>query len=290
VRDRSTRYGRIWGGCRGFTLVELLVVVGIVALLLAVLLPALVAAQRSARTLQCASNVRQISGALLNYAADNDGRFPVNAGSRFWYAASTIGPYLTDKLLEWNGSPMQAPGVGGGVLVCPEDAVDGAWRSYAMNIWASSLVDNVAAPPDRGRIWSPHNRQGSSMILVTEGWCHNQFTEASGTRWFYPRPTVGAASQYPGDRFGAGSGLPMPMSVKGFATTTKVKGELTFYRHRSAGQTGTVVSPNGRINIGYGDGHVALKSLEELADPVDGRSTFDSLWSPIDRDIERPSE
>lgn len=37
--------------------------------------------------------------------------------------------------------------------------------------------------------------------------------------------------------------------------------------------------PIGRINIGYADGHVELKSNRQLVDPLTGVSTLDSLWS-----------
>jgi type II secretory pathway pseudopilin PulG len=69
-----------------FTLVELLVVIGIIAVLMAILLPALSAVKRVAQRVVCGSNLAGIGKAMLLYANDQEGDFPRGGGSASLWA------------------------------------------------------------------------------------------------------------------------------------------------------------------------------------------------------------
>src|SRR5688500_8405133 len=65
-----------------FTLVELLVVIGIIAILISILIPALNRARMSANDVKCKSNMRQLVQAALLFAAEHKGQLPGNHNDR----------------------------------------------------------------------------------------------------------------------------------------------------------------------------------------------------------------
>src|SRR5690348_4724779 len=115
--------------CAGFTLVELLVVIALIAVLASLLLPALSKTKEAGRTAVCGSNIRQLAIAAAAYSLDNRGILPdflqwLHALPRD-LSTGKLYPYLTSKQ----------------VYLCPTDKVAIAAKSantnrtfsYAMN-------------------------------------------------------------------------------------------------------------------------------------------------------------
>jgi prepilin-type N-terminal cleavage/methylation domain-containing protein len=87
----------------GFTLVELLVVIGIIALLISILLPALSRARFQARLVACSSNLHQIGLATFEYCADNKDRLPCRFRDGFAAMSEVPGGRADDFCyLAWN--------------------------------------------------------------------------------------------------------------------------------------------------------------------------------------------
>jgi prepilin-type N-terminal cleavage/methylation domain-containing protein/prepilin-type processing-associated H-X9-DG protein len=273
VKNGKHNLGRIGLHSSGFTLIELLIVVAVIATLIAILTPTIALMRNQARITQCASNLRQIAMGLQAYATSSGDMYPPNMNSaapgQYWYDARRAGRFLGDNLRTAMGTP------GGGVLICPADP--GAERSYSMNLWASGTIDPyyLSSSPPRGRLWRASSSGAASLILVTEAW---SYLGSENWGWFAP-PTIGYAGTSAGVRFGAGSGITPPMSAGRWGM---VNSELSFMRHRPLHTSATGTLPQGQINIAYADGHVQLRSNDDLVSGTTGMSTGDSAWYPGD--------
>lgn len=264
-----------------FTLAELLVVIGVIGLLVALLLPALAAARRAARTTQCASNLRQIAMALVAYSNNSRGFFPPNSLeiNQLWFQKPILGSYLPSPI------PMSDDTLAGGVLVCPDDTED-AGRSYAMNTFGSSYVssfvrDDLASAHPKGKLFHFGVKYSSQIILLGDSWSELDFTTTSGATVYTAQALFGWIGDTPGQRFGAGGGIGWNVGRFGAKDS-----QIAFYRHRT-GRNRSMTDPDGAANFAFADGHVSLHRSADLADFSTGKSRYLALWSEIDPQVEQ---
>ncbi len=178
----------------GFTIIELLVVVSIIALLAALLLPAINMVRSQARSLTCSNHLRQLALAGLQYIGDNHGLAPQDAmGYAPWHWMNAFAQVLPPGKLAPPGqrSADSVLGVWACPAATPANAAyyrrgNGEWSDYGYNhwlhIWSGTdgvplgkirpaveivmLADNGGPGGSRGILWGPTRTRDRAGSLV----------------------------------------------------------------------------------------------------------------------------
>ena len=149
---------------QGFTLVELLVVIGIIAVLMGLLLPSLNKARRQANSLKCKSNLRQIGVQLSMYSQAYRGfLYPVGPINRITGEFETLGSQLP-RDQRWPVHVFKPARYDPPELLCPEDPDAAEAHSYVLNKHLAKDADELVKYSSR----LPDGRSPAEVVLMGE--------------------------------------------------------------------------------------------------------------------------